>query len=100
MTGLKDYTHYQSILRRQLPELSEYYGVSWLGLFGSYVRGDQTLGSDLDVLVRFRKTPGMFTYLALEYYLTDLLGIKVDLVMADSLKPRVEKRVLAEVVAI
>ena len=74
-------------LRARLPELSVQYGVSSLELFGSYARGDQGRGSDLDVLVEFDRTPSLFEFVGLQDHLSDLLGIKVDLVMKDALKP-------------
>ena len=90
----------RELLRQQLPLLSERYGVASLGVFGSYVRHEQQAGSDLDVLVSFRETPGLFRFIELENYLSDLLGVRVDLVMADALKPRIQRRVLAEVVPV
>ena len=90
----------RELLRQQLPLLSERYGVASRGVFGSYVRHEQQAGSDLDVLVSFRETPGLFRFIELENYLSDLLGVRVDLVMADALKPRIQRRVLAEVVPV
>lgn len=90
----------RDVLRRQLPLLEERYGVATLGMFGSYVRKEAGPGSDLDVLVRFRQTPGLIKFIELENYLSDLLGLRVDLVMAEALKPGIGARVLAEVVPI
>lgn len=84
-------------LRQQLPLLGERYGVASLGLFGSYVRRQAGPGSDLDLLVRFHQTPGLIRFIELENYLSDLLGVRVDLVMAEALKPNISQRVLAEV---
>ena len=90
----------RGILRQQLPLLRDRYGVESLGLFGSYVRGEAGPESDLDVLVRFRRTPGLIRFVQLENYLGDLLGVRVDLVMAEALKPTIGQRVLAEVQAV
>lgn len=87
----------REILQQQLPLLKERYGVASLGLFGSYVRREASPESDLDVLVRFRRTPGLIRFIELENYLSDLLGVRVDLVMAEALKPGISGRVLAEV---
>ncbi len=97
---LKDAEYFIIILRRHLPELREKYSVSYLGIFGSYIRGEQTKDSDLDVLVQFDKKSGLFKYIELEDYLSDLLGVKVDLVMKSALKPNIGKRILNEVVAL
>ena len=85
------------ILRQHLPELREKYSVNYLGIFGSYIRGEQTKDSDLDVLIQFDKKPGLLKYIELENYLSDLLGVKVDLVMKSALKPNIGKRILNEV---
>ena len=87
----------RDILRQQLPLLEERYSVASLGLFGSYVRRQAGPQSDLDVLVRFHRTPGLIQFIELENYLSDLLGIRVDLVMPEALKPAIGRRVLAEV---
>ncbi|MCJ7550181.1 MAG: nucleotidyltransferase family protein [Anaerolineae bacterium] len=87
-------------LREHLPLLRENYRISSLGLFGSYVRGDQDTDSDLDVLITFSETPSLLQFIALEDHLTDLLGIQVDLVMRDALKPHLSKRILEEVVPV
>ncbi len=87
-------------LRQYLPSLVTKYRVKSLGVFGSYVRSEQRPGSDLDLLVAFEEPPGLLKFIELENHLTDLLGIKVDLVMQDALKPEIGKRVLAEVVQV
>ena len=97
---LKDADYFIKILRQHLPEIREKYSVSYLGVFGSYVRGEQTSDSDLDLLVEFYEKPGLFEYIELECYLSDLLGIKVDLVTRTGLKPNIGKRVLNEVVSV
>ncbi len=87
-------------LRQYLPSLAATYRVKSLGVFGSYVRREQRSDSDLDLLVTFDEPPGLLKFIEMENYLTDLLGVKVDLVMQDALKPAIGKRVLAEVVQI
>ncbi len=71
-----------------------------LGVFGSYVRHEQRPNSDLDLLVTFSETPGLLRFIALENELTDVLGVKVDLVMRDALKPSIGASVLAELVPV
>lgn len=88
------------MLRQHLPNLAEEYHVRSLGVFGSYVRRQQSPGSDLDLLVVFDEPPGLLKFIELENYLTDLLGIRVDLVMKDSLKPMIGKQILSEVVQV
>lgn len=86
------------ILKQQLPRLRQKYHITSIGVFGSYVRGEQRKRSDLDVLVEFEddNTPTLFQFIELELYLTDLLGVKVDLVEQSALKPYIGRRILAE----
>ena len=100
MSGHQAIAAIRGILRDELPGLSERYHVASLGLFGSRVRGDAAPDSDLDVLVRFRKTPGLIRFIELENHLSDLLGLRVDLVMAEALKPAIGQRVLKEVIPV
>jgi len=90
------------ILKKHESELKEKYGVKETGVFGSYVRGEQKKGSDIDILVEFYPDAEMdlIIFVELEEYLSKLLGIKVDLVMKSALKPRIGKRILKEVVYI
>lgn len=81
-------------------ELKEKYNVKEIGIFGSYVRNEQKKKSDLDVLVTFDKTIDLFTFIELENYLSDILGVKVDLVMKEGIKPRLKERILNEAVYI
>ena len=83
-------------LQAHLPELRERYGVRGLSLFGSYLRGEQRKGSDLDVLVEFDRVPSLFEFIRLERYLSELLEIKVDLVMKSALKPAIGRHILKE----
>jgi predicted nucleotidyltransferase len=76
--------------------LNERFKVKELAVFGSYLHGDQKANSDLDLLVEFYGPIGLFDFIKLENELTRLLGIKVDLVMKDSLKPRLKDRVVKE----
>jgi hypothetical protein len=87
---------YKQQLHKMLPELKEEYKVASLAVFGSYVRGEQTNSSDLDILVEFSETPGLLEFIELENYLSDTLGIKVDLVHKKALKPNIGKNILNE----
>ncbi|MCA1993253.1 MAG: nucleotidyltransferase family protein [Coleofasciculus sp. S288] len=80
------------------PIIQEKYKVSELGIFGSYVRGEQTEDSDVDVLVEFSEIPGLLKFIDLENYLADNIGIKVDLVRKGALKSKIGQRILSEVI--
>ncbi len=88
------------ILRQQLPDLRARYGVRSLGVFGSFVRGEQKKRSDLDILVEFHEAPDLFQFLDLEEDLRTILRIKIDLVSKASLRGNIGRRILDEVVQI
>ena len=72
---------FKAILCKQLPALAEQYQVATLEVFGSYVRHEEKTNSDLDVLVTFSKAPSILKFIRLENHLSDLLEVKVDLVL-------------------
>lgn len=73
------------------------YGVQKVGLFGSFVRDQQQMTSDIDILVSFNRDIDLFEFLDLRDFLQSRLETKVDLVMESALKPAIGKRILAEV---
>lgn len=100
MSGKSDLANLKEILRRELPVLSAKYHVKSMEVFGSYARQEQNEESDLDLLVTFNETPGLLKFVEMENHLSDLLGIKVDLVMKDALKPNIGQRIIKEAVAV
>ncbi|RRR67972.1 MAG: hypothetical protein EI684_18195 [Candidatus Viridilinea halotolerans] len=88
------------VLREHLPELKQRYQIKSLGLFGSYVRNEQTEQSDLDILVEFEQLPGLLGYVDIQETLTNLLHVPVDLVHRPDLRPHLRERILAEVVIV
>jgi predicted nucleotidyltransferase len=90
----------REMLQRLFPDIRERYSVDSVSLFGSYVRHQERSDSDLDVLVTFKETPGLLKFVELENYLSDALGVRVDLVMRESLKPRIGQRILREAVPV
>ncbi|MFH1956579.1 MAG: nucleotidyltransferase family protein [Patescibacteria group bacterium] len=81
----------------QLPLLKEKYHVKKIGIFGSFVRGEQKKGSDLDILVEFETPIGFFDFIRLENSLSRSLRKKVDLVSKRAIKPAVKKEIIKEV---
>lgn len=67
-------------------------------VFGSVARGDDVASSDVDLLVDLDEGVGLLSLIGLERELTELLGVDVDVVPADSLKPRIRQRVEREAV--
>ncbi len=73
------------------------FGVRKLGLFGSYARGNEKEASDIDFLVEFEKKT-FDNYMDLKIFLERLFGCKVDLVIADVVKPRLRRPILEETI--
>jgi len=73
-------------LRAELPYLRERYAVERLGVCGSFVRGEQTTESDVDLLVTFSETPTLYEFVNLKRHLEDTLDRAVDLGMPSALK--------------
>jgi hypothetical protein len=95
MTEIDDF---RNRIEAHRQELEDEYFVKDIGFFGSYIRGNQEKGSDLDVLVEFSKPVSLFSFVRLQRFLSQLLGVEVDLVMRKALKPRIGERILSEVV--
>ena len=85
------------ILKKELPSLRKKYHIDYFGIFGSFIREEQSEGSDLDILISFKETPTLFQFIRLEQDLSKVLNVKVDLVMRDTLKPAIGKYILSEV---
>lgn len=97
-TTTKSIEKIKKILLSHKQDLSDKYGVREIGIFGSYVRNENRINSDIDILVELEKPMGFFKFIRLERYLSELLGAKVDLVTKNALKPHIGQRILAEVI--
>ncbi|RKY63053.1 MAG: hypothetical protein DRQ08_10340 [Candidatus Latescibacterota bacterium] len=95
---MKTINEIREILREQKPFLRKRYKVSEIGMFGSYVRGEQNEMSDLDILVEFEEPVSLLDIAGLEIFLSDLLGIKVDVVPKRSIRPELKEIILREAV--
>ncbi len=85
------------VLQTNQDKLNEF-GVSRLGLFGSFVRNTANNESDIDILVVFEASQKNFNnFMDLSFFLEDLLERKVDLVTIDSLSPYIGENILREV---
>lgn len=72
-----------------------------VGIFGSFARGDNKKGSDLDILIEFKEAPSLLTLIKLENDLSEILGVKVDLVTTDALKnKRIKKSIKKDLISI
>jgi len=97
---MKTLKEIEKILKENKAILAERFKVKEIGIFGSYVRGEQKEKSDVDILVSFYEPISLFEFMDMEEFLTQILGVKVDLVSKKALKPRIGKCILEEVIYI
>jgi uncharacterized protein len=90
----------KSQLRELLPVLGERYNIEGLEVFGSYVHGEQTEKSDVDLLVTFVAPYSLWQLIDAERFLRRKLRVKVDLVPKDGVKAALKANILSEAVAV
>lgn len=88
------------ILKEHKEELFDKYQIKEMGVFGSFVRGEQKKRSDVDILVEFEEVPDLLTFLEMERRLEKLLSKKVDLVEKTAVRHPLKEIILKEVVYI
>lgn len=84
---MKNLSEIKKLLELYKPVLKAKYHIKNIGLFGSIVRGDVNPDSDVDILVEFEKPIGL-DFVSLADELEEILGVKVDLVTPNAIKPR------------
>lgn len=94
---MKTFEEIKETIQKHKQDLREKFGVKEIGVFGSYVKGKQGEGSDVDILVELEKPIGFVRFIRLENSFSRLLGIKADLVTKKALKPYIGKQILQEV---
>ena len=97
---MKSLEEIRMILKKHKSIIEKRFKVKEIGIFGSYIRGEQKDISDIDILVEFYEPIGFFAFLDLEEYLTGLFNTKVDLVSKKALKPRIGKYILQEMISV
>jgi predicted nucleotidyltransferase len=91
---MKTLSEIKEILRKHKKELKEKYKVKSIAIFGSYARGEQKETSDIDILIDYYEPISLLKLIELENYLSDLLGVKVDLITKNSIhNPYVKKSI-------
>ncbi len=95
---MKNFSEIMNLLEKNRDKIKQY-GVKKIGIFGSYVRNEQTSISDIDIIVEFSKGEKTFdNYMNLKFFLEELLNVKVDLVIKESIKPDLRKYILRDVI--
>lgn len=85
-------------LRSLKGKVEKEYRVEIVGLFGSYVRGEQKISSDVDILVRFLEGATLFSFVGLANFLEEVLNLKVDVVPVDTVREEIKEQVFKEAV--
>ncbi len=88
------------VLRAHKSVFLDRFDVAHLRLFGSVARDEADLDSDLDLLVRFKGPSKPDTYFGLQFYLEDLLGREIDLVIEKALRPEFRPYAESEAIAV
>lgn len=91
-------------IRKRLENVKEFvrfkYKAEIIGLFGSYVRGEQNDDSDIDILVKFNEDATLLDFMGLSNFLEEKLGIRVDIVSHDAIRSEIRDRIMDEVIYI
>jgi predicted nucleotidyltransferase len=95
-TMTEELKHILATLKGLEERIRKDYRAKLIGLFGSYVRGEQTESSDVDILVRFFEGATLFDLVGLADFLEERLNVKVDVVPVDTVRKELKERVLKE----
>jgi predicted nucleotidyltransferase len=90
----------KKILNTHRDELRDKYKITEVGIFGSYVRGEQKKKSDIDILASFGEEISLLDLVGAELYLKKILKMKVDLIPKEDLRPELKERILKETVPV
>jgi uncharacterized protein len=82
------------------PEIMQSYHITSLALFGSFARGEQSISSDIDLLVDFSDTPDLLRFIELEEKIKAVLGRDVDLVPRRKLRAEFSQQIESEKIAV
>ena len=97
---MKTLNEIRTILRQEGEIVAERYGVAIVGVFGSYVRGEQDSQSDLDLLMEKLRPVSLLELVGAEIYLGGILGMKVDLVPRLNVREELRESILREAVSL
>lgn len=94
---MKNLEELKKIINEHKKELEEKYKVKSIAIFGSYVKNEQNTESDIDILVEFKEPVGLL-FIHLADYLEEILGVKVDLLTPEAIKPNRKKYIMEKLV--
>jgi predicted nucleotidyltransferase len=90
----------KEIITSHKSQLREIHKITEIGVFGSYVRGEQNMKSDVDILVTFGEPVSLLGLSGAQLYLKKILKMKVDLIPKKNLRPELKDRILNEAIYI
>jgi len=90
----------KEIINQHRQILEEEFKVKSIAIFGSFVRGEQEAKSDIDILVEFGKPISLLHIVSLENYLSDIFGIKVDVVPKKNIREELKETILKEAISV
>lgn len=92
--------HLFKVVNEHKAEIYEKFNVEYLAVFGSVVNETARPDSDVDFLVRYKETPGLFAFLDLKRYLEGVVGRRVDLVTEGAVKKQLLKQITREAIRV
>jgi len=97
-TAIMDVEMIIRTLAERRSEIAMRFGITPIGVFGSVVRGEYKHGSDIDVLVSMDESVSLLEWAGAANYLTDLFGVKVDVVPVEDIRQELMQTIMEEVV--
>ena len=86
--------------RENILKIAKAHGATNLKIFGSYARGDEKPGSDIDLLVELEPGRSLLDIIAIKQDIEDMINRKVDVVTADALSPYIREEIMQEAIAL
>jgi len=97
---MKSVEEIRTTIRQHQDILAQRYGVKVVGIFGSYVRGEQWQRSDIDLLADILRPVSLLELVGAELYLSEVLEVKADLIPKRDVRDELRETILKEAVAI
>jgi len=97
---MKTLEEIRAMIRQHRDVLAERFGISIVGIFGSYVRGNQKEQSDIDLLVDILYPISLLELVGAEIYISEVLGTRVDLIPKRDVREELRETIFAETVAL
>lgn len=94
---MKTIEEIKKILKENFETLNKNYKVKFIGIFGSYIRGEQKKESDVDIIVEFEEPISLLKLVSLENYISDSIGVNVDLIPMEDIRSELKENILKEV---